>query len=146
MLPEWPAGPQPDFAHGAPEEHGGSPDLRDRRQHRGGQLGVRDGAVHPLRSPPARKCLSLCFFLFSCFSPCPADGSCLALLQFFKRQTIEDANLVFEDDLPEFTQDELLATPTDEPKMVAGEGGASTAGGGGQPGAGPGVGPDAPRD
>ena len=52
---------------------------------------------------------------------------------------VEDANLVFEDDLPEFTQDELLATPTDEPEIVAGEGDA-------QPEAGPGAGPDAPRD
>ena len=81
----------------------------------------------------------LVFLLVSCFLLCPADRSCLALLQFFERQTIEDANLVFEDDLPEFTQDELLATPTDEPEVGAGEGGA-------QPEAGPGAGPDAPRD
>ena len=43
------------------------------------------------------------------------------------------------EDLPEFTQDELLATPTDEPEIVAGEGDA-------QPEAEPRARSDAPRD
>ena len=60
-------------------------------------------------------------------------------MQFFERWAVEDANLVFVADLPEFTQDELLATPTDELEIVAG-------GGNAQSEAGPGAGPDAPRN
>ena len=68
--------------------------------------------------------LLLVFFLVSCFLLCPADRSRFAFLQFFECQTIQDENLVFKDDLPEFTQDELLVTPTDEPETEAGEGSA----------------------
>ena len=71
-------------------------------------------------------------------------ASCLVRLtnpasQYCDRQVAEDENLAFVEDLPEFTQDELLATPTDEPEVVAGEGDA-------QPEAEPRAGPDAPRD